>query len=47
MCIKNTGVCVKVLVKSNNVVNTFSTITSAAKYFGLSIRTMDRLENKG
>ena len=47
MSLRTHGVCVKVLDKSNNLVKTFPTITSAAKHFGLSNRTMSRIENKG
>jgi hypothetical protein len=47
MSLRTHGVNVKVLDKSNNLVNTFSTITSAAKHFGVSNNTMSRIENKG
>lgn len=47
MSLRTHGVCVKVLDKSNNLVKTFPTITSAAKHFNISKRTMGRIENIG
>lgn len=47
LSLRTHGVSVKVLDKSNNLVKTFPTITSAAKHFGLSSQTMSRIENKG
>lgn len=40
MSLRCKGVNVKVYDKSNNLINEFPTITSVAKYFGLSIRTI-------
>jgi len=40
MSLRCKGVCVKVFDKSNNLINEFPTITSTAKYFGLSNRTI-------
>jgi group I intron endonuclease len=47
MSLRCHGVSVKVYDKLNNFVNTFSSITSAAKHFGVSSTTMSRIENKG
>jgi len=47
MYLRTQGVSVKVLDKSNNLVNTFPTITSAAKHIGLSNTTISIIENKG
>ena len=41
------GVSVKVYGKSNNLVNEFSTLTSAAKYFGISSSPIRRIEKGG
>jgi group I intron endonuclease len=40
MSLRCKGVNVKVYDKSNNLINEFPTITSVAKHFGLSIRTI-------
>jgi group I intron endonuclease len=40
MSLRCKGVKVRVYDKSNNLINEFPTITSVAKYFGLSIRTI-------
>lgn len=40
MSLRCKGVKVKVYDKSNNLINEFPTMTSVAKYFGLSIRTI-------
>jgi hypothetical protein len=40
MSLRCKGVSVKVFDKSNNLINEFPTITSVAKYFSLSIRTI-------
>ena len=41
------GVSVKVYDKSNNLVKAFPTITSAAKHFGISERTIYKIERRG
>lgn len=47
MSLRTVGVSVKVFNKSGNLENTFSTITSAAKYFGVSNTTISCIPNKG
>jgi group I intron endonuclease len=46
MSLRCKGVSVKVYDKSNNLINEFLTIGSAAKYFGVSPRTIGRYLNK-
>ena len=46
MSLRCKGVSVKVFDKSNNLINEFPTITSVAKYFGLSSRTIGRYLDK-
>jgi group I intron endonuclease len=46
LSLRSQGVCVRVFDKSNNLVNSFPTMTSAALYFGLSIRTIGRYLDK-
>ena len=41
------GIKVKIYDKSNNLVNEFPTMTSAAKYSGVSVRTIRRILNSG
>jgi hypothetical protein len=40
-------VSVKVFDKFNNLVQTFPTMTSATKHFGLSTNAMSRIEKRG
>jgi len=47
MSLRTHGVSIKVFDKSNNLVKTFPTMTSAAKHFGISSNTISRIENKG
>lgn len=47
MSLRTHGVSVKVFDKSNNLVKIFPTIASIAKYFGLFINRISRIENKG
>lgn len=44
---RSTGIKVKIFDKSNNLVNEFPTMTSAAKYSGVSVRTIRRILNSG
>lgn len=44
---RSAGVKVKIFDKSNNLVNEFPTMTSAAKYTGVSVRTIRRILNSG
>ena len=46
MSLKCKGVSVKVFDKSNNSIKEFPTITTVAKYFGISIRTVGRYLDK-
>jgi hypothetical protein len=46
MSLRCKGVSVKVFDKSNNLINEFTTITSVAKYFDVSIRTLGRYLDK-
>jgi len=46
LSLRTVGVSVKVFYKFNNLVNTFPTITSAAKYFGVSNYTISCIPNK-
>ncbi len=41
------GVIVKIFDKKGNLLNIFPTITSAAKYFGVSNSTISCIPNKG
>jgi hypothetical protein len=47
MSLRTHGVSVKVFDKFNNLIKIFPTMTSAAKYFNVSSRTISRIENKG
>lgn len=44
---RSSGVKVKIYDKSNNFVKEFSTITNAAKYFGVSNKMISRIPNMG
>lgn len=47
LSLRTVGVKVKVSNKAGNLVNTFPTITSAAKHFGVSNNTISCIPNKG
>ena len=44
---RSTGIKVQILDNSNNLINEFPTMTSAAEYLGVSIRTIRRILNSG
>lgn len=45
--IRNQGVSVKIYDKSNNLINQFSTTSSAAKYLGVVKSTISRIYDTG
>jgi group I intron endonuclease len=46
LSLRSHGVCIKIFDESNNLVNEFPSITSAAKYFNISNRTVGRYLDK-
>jgi group I intron endonuclease len=47
LSLRTVGVIVKIFDKKGNLVNTFPTISNAAKYFGVSNNTISCIPNKG
>jgi hypothetical protein len=47
LSLRGQGVSAKVFDKSNNLVHQFPTITSTAKYFGVTCSTISKIFNKG